>query len=119
MGFAEDLLAQACDLAHKEPTDAKQASLRRAVSTAYYALFHLLIDEAVGHWAVERQRSVIARTFEHDKMKKVCGQVAARFKSGAGSPPELNAVALAFIQLQEHPAHGGLRQLEDLDANGC
>jgi hypothetical protein len=28
----------------------KQASLRRAVSTAYYALFHLLIDEAVGKW---------------------------------------------------------------------
>lgn len=39
MPFPEDLLQQAYDLANKEPTDPKQASLRRAVSTAYYALF--------------------------------------------------------------------------------
>ncbi len=69
MAFPEDLLQQAYDLANKEPTDPKQASLRRAVSTAYYALFHLLIDEAVSKWAVERQRSILARTFEHGRMK--------------------------------------------------
>ncbi len=47
MSFADDLLTQAEHLANweSEPT---QAALRRAVSTAYYALFHLLIDEAVG-----------------------------------------------------------------------
>jgi hypothetical protein len=45
-----------------------QASLRRAVSTAYYALFHLPIDEAVGNWGVPRQRS---RTFDHGKMKGI------------------------------------------------
>jgi uncharacterized protein (UPF0332 family) len=39
--FPLDLLQQAYDLASKEETDPKQASLRRAVSTAYYALFHL------------------------------------------------------------------------------
>jgi hypothetical protein len=44
MPFADDLLEQAYDLANKEPTNPKQASLRRAVSTAYYAQFHLLID---------------------------------------------------------------------------
>jgi len=54
MSFADDLLEQSYDLAHKEPANPKQASLRRAVSTAYYALFHLLIDEAVSKWAVER-----------------------------------------------------------------
>ena len=47
MPFPDDLLEQAYDLAQKELISPKQASLRRAVSTAYYALFHLLIDEAV------------------------------------------------------------------------
>ena len=69
MPFPDDLLEQAYELAHKEPTNPKQASLRRAVSTAYYALFHLLIDDAVSKWEVERQRSILARTFEHSKMR--------------------------------------------------
>ena len=60
MPFAEDLVEQAYHLANREPTNPKQASLRRAVSTAYYAPFHLLIDDAVGKWSVERQRSVLA-----------------------------------------------------------
>ena len=47
MPFPEDLLEQAKHLASRERTKPKQASLRRAVSTAYYALFHLLISEAV------------------------------------------------------------------------
>jgi len=54
MAFADDLLEQAYHLARRERKNPTQASLRRAVSTAYYALFHLLIDEAVGNWAVER-----------------------------------------------------------------
>jgi uncharacterized protein (UPF0332 family) len=102
MPFPEDLLQQAYDLADKEPTDPKQASLRRAVSTAYYALFHLLIDEAVSKWAVERQRSALARTFEHGKMQKICDEIVKRVKSGADLPTELSTVAHNFIQLQEH-----------------
>src|SRR5258708_24269156 len=102
MPFPEDLLQQAYDLANKEPTNPKQASLRRAVSTAYYALFHLLIDEAVSKWAIERQRSILARTFEHGKMKGICDGVLKRVKSGGSVPPELNTVAHNFIQLQQH-----------------
>ena len=41
MSFPNDLLEQARHLANREPKRPKQASLRRAVSTAYYALFHL------------------------------------------------------------------------------
>lgn len=44
------LLHQARHLAIKEPSRPQQASLRRAVSTAYYALFHFLIDEACRIW---------------------------------------------------------------------
>lgn len=73
MAFADDLLEQAYHLANLESDEPKQASLRRAVSTAYYALFHLLIDEAVGNWGVTRQRSILARTFDHGKMKGICG----------------------------------------------
>jgi uncharacterized protein (UPF0332 family) len=102
MSFPEDLLEQAYDLAQKEPANPKQASLRRAVSTAYYALFHLLIDEAVSKWAVERQRSVLARTFEHGKMKAICDDVLKSAKGGSGVPPELSIVARSFIQLQQH-----------------
>jgi uncharacterized protein (UPF0332 family) len=102
MSFAEDLLEQAYDLAHKEAGTPKQASLRRAVSTAYYALFHLLIDEAVGKWAIERQRSILARTIEHGKMKGICDDVLKSIKSGGSLPPELNTVAHNFIQLQQH-----------------
>jgi uncharacterized protein (UPF0332 family) len=102
MSFPEDLLQQAYDLAAKEPGEPKQASLRRAVSTAYYALFHLLIDEAVGKWAVERQRSRLARTFEHDGMKRKCAEVVKRVNDGAHLPVELNTVAHNFVQLQEH-----------------
>ena len=102
MPFPDDLLEQAYDLAHKEPTDPKQASLRRAVSTAYYDLFHLLIDEAVSKWAVERQRSILARTFEHGKMKAICDDVLKTVKSGGPVLPELNTVAHNFIQLQQH-----------------
>jgi hypothetical protein len=83
MPFPEDLLQLAYDLA--APTDPKQANFRRAVSTAYYALFHLLIDEAVGKWAVERQRSILARTFDHAKMKGICDEVLKSVKVGAAS----------------------------------
>ena len=85
MSFADDLLEQAYHLANLEPGTPKQASLRRAVSTAYYALFHLLIDEAVSNWNVPRQRSTLARTFEHSKMRNVCQDHVKDFCK-AGSP---------------------------------
>lgn len=101
MPFSDDLLALAFDLAEKVAADPTQARLRRAVSTAYYALFHLLIDEAVGKWAVERQRSILARTFEHAKMKSICDDLLKGAKSGADVLPELVTVAKSFIQLQQ------------------
>lgn len=51
MAFAEDLLKQAFLLVHKEPKSPRQASLRRSVSTAYYAVFHLLIQETSANWS--------------------------------------------------------------------
>jgi hypothetical protein len=46
MSLPADLLAQARRLISQDPRRPRQASLRRAISTAYYALVHLLISEA-------------------------------------------------------------------------
>ena len=72
MALAEDLLEQAFLLLNKESKNPKQASLRRAVSTAYYALFHLLIQEASANWIRKDTRDHLARAFEHRTMKQAC-----------------------------------------------
>ncbi len=54
MSFADDLLEQVNRLVTWPPTEPEQAGRRRAVSTAGYADFHLLVDEAVCNWVVER-----------------------------------------------------------------
>lgn len=69
MVYADQLLEQARHLAKRERTRPRQASLRRAISTAYYALFHLLIHEATLNWKRADQRALFARFFEHGKMK--------------------------------------------------
>ncbi len=69
MPFPEHLLEQAEHLAKREKQRPRQARLRRAVSTAYYALFHLLIHEATLNWKQVDQRATLARFFEHGKMK--------------------------------------------------
>ena len=69
MPYPEDLLEQAKHLANREKKKPRQASLRRSVSTAYYSLFQLLIREATLNWRRVDQRAVLARFFEHGRMK--------------------------------------------------
>jgi hypothetical protein len=76
MPFAQDLLEQSAHLANREPRRPRQASLRRAVSTAYYALFHLLIQEATRNWKRVQQRPLLAKAFEHGRMKGACDKNA-------------------------------------------
>ena len=102
MSLAQDLSEQADHLVNREGAAPKQASLRRAVSTAYYALFHLLIDEAVNHWGIARHRGRLARTFDHGPMKRVCDDYIKSFYS-AGQPAsglQLKDVAETFSELQ-------------------
>jgi uncharacterized protein (UPF0332 family) len=103
MAFAEDLLEQAYHLARRERTKPRQASLRRAISTAYYALFHLLIREAASHWRIDVQRARLARSFEHGKMRKASeGLTHAKFHGQDGqTAADLKALARAFLDLQE------------------
>jgi len=111
MSFADDLLEQAHHLIGKDGANPKEASLRRAVSTAYYALFHLLIDEAVGNWAIVRHRSKLGRAFDHGSMKNICEDQIKTFHS-TGRPAllvRLEEVARTFVELQ------GARHTADYD----
>ncbi len=86
MALHDDLLAQADHLAHVDKKKPKQANLRRAVSAAYYALFHLLIDESSCFLVAGKQREALrhqlARSFDHGHMKKTA---QAFVQPGAGS----------------------------------
>ena len=68
MAYPDDLLKDAYHLAGRGGKKPKQSSLRRAVSTAYYAAFHLLVADFVGNWRVPDQRARLARMFEHRRM---------------------------------------------------
>jgi uncharacterized protein (UPF0332 family) len=67
--LADDLLEDARDLAAKGDAQNRKSCMRRAISTAYYAVFHLLIEGFVRHWEIEDQRARLARMFNHQKMK--------------------------------------------------
>jgi uncharacterized protein (UPF0332 family) len=72
MPLPSELLQLANHLAHLDLETHRQASLRRAASTAYYALFHLLVSETTLNWSRLETRSALGRLFEHGKMKRVC-----------------------------------------------
>lgn len=111
----KDLLGQAHRLARHEPRRPRQASLRRAVSTAYYAVFHLLVD-AAGREVVSGQnqtilRGSICRALNHTDMKKACLAVA---NWNVNNPPqplamviprgpgiEIQNIGAAFVDLQQ------------------
>jgi hypothetical protein len=75
MALSDDLLEQANHLANREPKRPRQASLRRAVSTAYYSLFHLLVSSAISQWKSPQQRAQMARGFEHRAMKEASKKI--------------------------------------------
>lgn len=111
MAFPDDLLELAQDLASLHPESPHQASLRRAVSTAYYALFHLLISEATANWARPELRAILGRCFDHGPMKTASetkvSQINALFQRNPPEGPEktvaihLRTVVYAFIQAQQ------------------
>lgn len=68
MGLADDLLEDAHGLADKGIADQRQTLMRRSISTAYYAAFHLFIEDFVEHWDAEEERARLGRMFSHTKM---------------------------------------------------
>jgi hypothetical protein len=107
----EQLISQAEFLLRE--TAFNEANVRRAVSSAYYALFHLLIRDAVLNWKHADHRVRLARSFDHKRMKdastailKEMGNIPIQSTTGADVEQRaarfrLSTVAQAFVDLQQ------------------
>jgi uncharacterized protein (UPF0332 family) len=117
--LSSDLLNQAKDLASQDPNRPKDVSIRRAISTAYYSLFHFLLDEASGILVGASQndkpiRHLLSRCFGHGQMLKACETIVGQATKGASpvyapfahsirnQANDLLVVAKTFKDLQEH-----------------
>src|SRR5580698_3648216 len=102
MAFADELLQQAFHLAGKDPDPPKEAGLRRAVSTGYSALFHMLVGDAVINWNREKDRAQLGRVFEHRRMKVASREILDRKPATPDSVlDQLKQIAKTFVRLQE------------------
>jgi len=126
LGLAEDLLRQAEHLIIYEGTKSSPASLRRAVSTAYYALFHRLTEDAAGRWpGTAEARTSFERGFKHGIMRGVSLEFGPTgWKDRRGNrqsvPLPLQRVAKSFATLQDerHSAdYDNSRSWSATDAN--
>jgi len=111
MALPDDLLEQAQFLVQREQRRPRQASLRRAVSTSYYAVFHLLsassasqASPAVPLGLSER----IQRSLEHGAMKQAAKSFESRHLPDHirpfvtdPMPAALVSVARSFVRLQD------------------
>lgn len=110
MALSDGLMNVAISLVPTGRGRPDQAALRRSVSTAYYAVFHKLIerssDEIVGVTREPSLRHVVSRAFEHGSMKELCrslksGNTPALLKAAIPIvPADLRLVASVFEQLQ-------------------
>lgn len=112
MSLADDLIDQARTLATSGAGRPRQANLRRAVSSAYYALFHLLVGEATRLYVRDNSElaAKLGRTFNHGEMLEAArafanGQAPAALQP-VGIPgfpsSDLKLVAEAFVSMQQH-----------------
>ena len=101
-----DLIELARETARRDPGRPKSVSLRRSVSSAYYALFHALAylsaDELVGWRQPYAVFTPIYRSLEHNRARSVLN--AARQAGPRGSSIEGIAVAFAALQDARHTA---------------
>lgn len=123
MSLPTELLDQASMLVRLDALRPKVVNLRRGVSSAYYAVFHLLIEHSVrrlvgtsGTEPGAGLRQVASRGYEHGKMRSVCEQFAGTTRRNSSFcrlfgisdqaphgqiPPELVTIAQDFVGLQE------------------
>lgn len=110
--MSSDLIGTARRLAKASPQRPRQADLKRAVSTAYYALFHGVARDAAdcligtGQNQAEQAWTQTYRALSHGDAKNACYQVR-----NLGFPADLRVCADAFVTLQE------AREAADYDPN--
>jgi hypothetical protein len=118
MAYHDDLLGQALQLVHVTPPS--QLTLRRAVSAAYYAVFHFLIAEATSNWSNVPLRTALARAYDHGVMKTASNRILnPRDFPFSGEDAtvvaSLRSVAQTFSQLQEDRHFADYNLTKDLD----
>ena len=109
MSLHDELLDTARYLLRRNQSRPSPADVRRSISTAYYAVFHRLIDDSVQHLVpAADQQAVLGRAFAPTDMKRVCQLILksplpghAASLLGGPVPPELKGIAEAFLELQE------------------
>ncbi len=107
----QQLLNLARELVDKPVAVRTEADLRRAVSTAYYAVFHVFINDAMALFVKDPAFGArVGRAFQHGIMKGVCSQYSpqkpskgGQFVTPTGQPlaEEVRRVAAAFVALNE------------------
>jgi len=98
VGLADELLEDAHGLAEKGIADNRQSLMRRAISTAYYAMFHLFVEDFIEHWEFEDQRARLGRMFNHAEMRT--GYKTKEKNNPTPLENELIDVITGFAQLQ-------------------
>ena len=91
-----------------------EAQLRRAVSTAYYALFHALLGAGATRFMGPGQQArpgyaLLYRGYQHGRMRRVCQDLdvaalrpaVARQLGRSQVGPAMRRVAAAFVALQD------------------
>lgn len=112
MSLSQELFEHARDLLLRSTFSDTSSNLlqRRAISAAYYALFHHLNEVAADLIAPNVSTVInrrIQRWFDHAEMKRVCGRVAKRELEqplrgllGPSASDDLQLVCSTFIRLQ-------------------
>ena len=111
MSLAQDLLLLAGHLARREPRRPRQASLRRAVSTCYYALFWLLADGCTRLLLAKDVRAQAQRMLDHAALRRTAQHIVQQQRLPAPwddawdarnpAAGHLSLVAEAVLRLQE------------------
>ena len=118
MAYHDDLLVQALQLVNVTPPS--QLTLRRAVSAAYYAVFHFLIAEATLNWNNAPLRTSLARAYDHGVMKTASNRImnVRDFPYVDEDPAvveKLRFVAQTFSDLQDSRHFADYNLTKDLD----
>ncbi len=92
----------------------RQADLRRAISSAYYGVFHAVVTEAADTFVGKTLRhtpryELVYRSVHHRSLREVCEDVVKpklpakylRYVPKGGFGPDLIALATAVTELQE------------------
>jgi hypothetical protein len=97
----EDFLILAEELAGRDGGRPRQASLRRAVATAYYAVFHALAklcaDQLIGASKPWQVYTPIYRSLDHNAARKVLREA----RRTSIFSVEVEAIGFAFLNLYD------------------